>query len=44
MGTDSFTMDLWVKQDISTFRRVSTTRSSTGFNIGTDRMWYFMMV
>ena len=38
MGTDSFTMDLWVKQDTFTDWQtwVSTTRSSTGFNIGTD--------
>tara|TARA_B100001564_G_scaffold345892_1_gene345053 strand:+ start:290 stop:994 length:705 start_codon:yes stop_codon:yes gene_type:complete len=38
MGTDSFTMDLWVKQDTFTNWQtwVSTTRSSTGFNIGTD--------
>ena len=38
MGTDSFTMDLWVRQDTFTDWQtwVSTSRSSTGFNIGTD--------
>ena len=46
MGTDSFTMDLWVKQDTFTNWQtwVSTSRSSTGFNIGTDAdgdvVWY----
>ena len=46
MGTDSFTMDLWVKQDTFTNWQtwVSTTRSGTGFNIGTDIdgdvVWY----
>jgi len=38
MSTDSFTMDIWVKQDTFTNWQtwVSTTRSGTGFNIGTD--------
>lgn len=38
MGTCSFTQDIWVKQDTFTNWQtwVSTSRSSTGFNMGTD--------
>ena len=38
MGGESFTQEIWVKQDTFTDWQtwVSTTRSSTGFNMGTD--------